>query len=244
MKIQYFSDLHSEKGNRLLAERIVSQCDADVLIFAGDFYNQGKSPELLQKLDSLAPCPLLFVPGNHDYYGMSRKTVDQDFTNRIYENIFILNENMVIIDDVCFLGATSWWDVKVNRDAYEGMNDLVMINDIDRAAREGAWGKSAKIFFMKTLGKRMAVKTVCISHHAPSPRSIPDTLAHRDVNQCYANDWHDMIKVFQPTLWIHGHIHQQSSDYFIGKTRVLSNPYGYANSKTNPHWQEECVVTI
>ena len=75
-------------------------------------------------------------------------------------------------------------------------------------------------------------------------KSSVSELATRDVNQCYANSWEDMIEVFKPDLWVHGHIHQRSNDYYIGQTRIVSNPYGYANSKMNQDWQEECVVKI
>ena len=88
------------------------------------------------------------------------------------------------------------------------------------------------------------MKTVCISHHAPSYRSIPDELSSRDINQCYANDWDDLIDEFQPDLWIHGHIHQQSNDYLIGRTRVVSNAYGYARFKVNPQWQKDFSVVL
>jgi len=35
-----------------------------------------------------------------------------------------------------------------------------------------------------------------------------------------------MILKHQPTLWIHGHTHD-NCDYIVGRTRVLSNQSGY-----------------
>jgi len=92
MKLQIFSDLHAEKGNARLAQQIVCNSKADVLIFAGDFCNLGKTGQLLKHLDDMASCPLLFVPGNHDYYGMRRETVDADLAKYSFENV-ITNES-------------------------------------------------------------------------------------------------------------------------------------------------------
>ena len=243
MKIKIFSDLHVEKGNKKLAEKLVRENTADVIVFAGDFINLGKVGDLLLSLDALATCPMIFVPGNHEYYGTRRCKVDSDLADRHYKNIVVLNERTHIIDDVCFIGATGWWDSKVTSSAYKSMNDFPLIAGI-KGAMEGEWGKSAKLFFHDALSENQGLKTVCISHHAPSYRSIPDDLSHRVVNQCYANAWEDLITISQPNLWIHGHVHQRSNDYMIGRTRVVSNPYGYAYKKLNPEWREDCIVKI
>lgn len=50
---------------------------------------------------------------------------------------------------------------------------------------------------------------------------------------------------YQPTVWIHGHIHEPSNDYLLGKTRVLSNPYGYFEAnRLNPDWNEKAAIEI
>jgi hypothetical protein len=68
--------------------------------------------------------------------------------------------------------------------------------------------------------------SVIVTHHAPSIRSLPER-RHADLISCaYASNLDGFIEEHQPRLWIHGHIHH-SSDYLIGKTRVLANPRGY-----------------
>ncbi|XCN74747.1 MAG: hypothetical protein Q3M24_08390 [Candidatus Electrothrix aestuarii] len=53
------------------------------------------------------------------------------------------------------------------------------------------------------------------------------------------------IMEYQPAAWIHGHIHEPSNDYLLGKTRVLSNPYGYLEAnRVNPDWNEKATVEI
>jgi Icc-related predicted phosphoesterase len=39
------------------------------------------------------------------------------------------------------------------------------------------------------------------------------------------SDLSGLVETYQPALSVHGHTHK-SSDYRIGKTRVLRNPHG------------------
>ena len=68
MKIQIASDLHLEHLEwRFQNYRGVEPTDADVLVLAGDIANGARALELFQDW----PCPVIYVPGNHEYYGSS-----------------------------------------------------------------------------------------------------------------------------------------------------------------------------
>lgn len=41
------------------------------------------------------------------------------------------------------------------------------------------------------------------------------------------SDLEPQIRRWQPALWLHGHVHD-SFDYYIGNTRIVANPRGYA----------------
>jgi hypothetical protein len=41
-----------------------------------------------------------------------------------------------------------------------------------------------------------------------------------------STDMFQLIQRYQPELWVYGHTHE-SCDYFVGKTRLISNPLGY-----------------
>lgn len=68
--------------------------------------------------------------------------------------------------------------------------------------------------------------TVVISHHAPHRRSVHERFAGSALNACFVSELEQRILAWQPALWLHGHMHD-SSDYYIGATRVLCNPRGY-----------------
>jgi Icc-related predicted phosphoesterase len=59
-----------------------------------------------------------------------------------------------------------------------------------------------------------------VTHHAPSPQSIPSSFQENAFNPAFASDMTRFINESTVKLWIHGHIHAHS-DYRVGNT---SNP--------------------
>ena len=74
------------------------------------------------------------------------------------------------------------------------------------------------------LAKPFEGKTVVITHMAPSMRSVPERYATDIVSAAYASNLDELAQ--SADMWIHGHMHA-SSDYEIGKCRVVCNPRGY-----------------
>jgi Icc-related predicted phosphoesterase len=89
--------------------------------------------------------------------------------------------------------------------------------------------------------------TIVMTHHAPSLRGVPVgshwRQVYEDVLACYASDYDALIERFQPALWAHGHFHF-SSDYFIGRTRVVCNPRGYSPDHLNLDFDPMIVIEI
>jgi len=110
MKIQICSDLHLEFGtNENLYTKMVST-DADVLVLAGDISNSGDIIDVLKEIQLDSEKKVIFVPGNHDYYGSSRKNLDKMFYSMSERDIHVLIERDICIGNVCFIGSTGWWD--------------------------------------------------------------------------------------------------------------------------------------
>jgi hypothetical protein len=76
------------------------------------------------------------------------------------------------------------------------------------------------------LAKHEPARTVIVTHHAPSLRSIPSRHAGDLLNAAFASDLGPLILASRVPLWIHGHTHC-CVDYRVGETRVLSNQRGY-----------------
>jgi Icc-related predicted phosphoesterase len=84
--------------------------------------------------------------------------------------------------------------------------------------------------------------TIIVTHHAPSLLSLPPHRRENKISCAYASHLDAFIKKHQPFLWIHGHIHH-SIDYYIGSTRVLSNPQGYPDDP-NPAFNSNLILKL
>jgi hypothetical protein len=85
---------------------------------------------------------------------------------------------------------------------------------------------------VRWLARRMSrhdpARTIVVTHHAPSPWSIPPYHASDMLSAAFASDLNSLIKASGIPLWIHGHTHY-NVDYKIGTTRIYSNQRGYPN---------------
>lgn len=238
MKIQVFSDLHTEFGKQVMP----LATDADVIVDAGDHH-----PGVLGLMELREWFPdktLVTVAGNHEFYGKRR-------LHRHYEkmkdkadelDIHFLQNDSVVIDGVKFIGATLWTDMNYQRDggltmlrAGQAMNDYRQIrSDISRllTPHDTLMEHTLSLEYIKEeLTKYHKGPRVVVTHHAPSHKSCEGKFFGHPLNAAYASDLHSIMSGYSaPNLWIHGHVHT-TNDYVIGRTRVVSNPKGYELGK-------------
>lgn len=232
MKIHFLTDLHTEFNPYSLATQ-----DFDVLILGGDIGTKMNGLHFIRSL-GINDKPILYICGNHEYYG----TALPHLTNKIRKategtNIHYLENDEFIHDGVRFLGCTMWTDYTLQGNpilsqmvAQMKMSDYkyirvspafrrVMPGDLSKENRSSIRWLSSK------LAEPFNGKTVVLTHHAPSIRS----LEHNDeLAPCYASNLEHLM-VPSVNLWLHGHTHFPV-DYVVNETRVLSNPRGYAEN--------------
>jgi hypothetical protein len=100
--------------------------------------------------------------------------------------------------------------------------------------------------FIKTeLIEKKHLKSVVITHHAPSEKSIPIDNKTSELSPGYASNLEQYIIDMEhyPILWVHGHTHN-NIDYYIGNTRVLCNQRGYSPSHLNADFDDDFIVHI
>lgn len=241
MRLKILSDLHTEFGNEFMLPYFL-EGDMDIVIIAGDLGNSSNLLTVLEELDNITKVPVIYVPGNHDYYGATKEKVDKDLT-RDYKNIVILNNNTAVINDLVFIGSTGWWESGITSDHKRYLNDFNSIYDIAEAKDGIVWGKQSRTFFEKELAMYEGRKIVCISHNMPSYLCISKLYEGHFLNNCFANDWDTLIKKYKPSLWVCGHTHN-SFDLYIENTRVICNPFGYYMYDTNPQYNNNLIVEV
>src|ERR1700740_2743632 len=110
MRLLILSDLHREiYPNRDLGiDLTVSK--PDVVILAGDIDKGPRSVKWAS--DTFNGLPVLYVAGNHEFYGANIDTVPDAIKRACDEtkNVWFLDKEDFIYDGLRFLGATLWTD--------------------------------------------------------------------------------------------------------------------------------------
>lgn len=273
MKIAVASDIHLEFGDL----EIDNDASAEVLILSGDIcvaadldmrdrrqtelgFARRRSEmfhEFFERCATNFP-HVIYVMGNHEYYHSDFATALHDMRRKLAHltNLYILEREIKVINDITFIGGTLWTDMN-NHDSLTLYHMRTMMNDfrvitnsavpvhfrtqegefktrVGKFSPEDAVAEHVKMkeyiqVVTAMLGKNPN-KYVVVGHHAPSRLSTHEMYAHDTVmNGGYSSDLDEFIQDHpEIKLWTHGHTHHPF-DYMIGETRVVCNPRGYIN---------------
>ncbi len=247
MRIRVVSDLHCEMHRDrgwTLAVEICQDLAFDVLVLAGDIATDATlDPVLTMFCELVAPKPVLFVLGNHEYYGGS--VADTETKARavaeVFPNLHVLEGDIVELQGQRFLGCTLWYEHPnwLPSDAdfgdfnhIEGFADFVHQQAMDSA---------------DFLRSSIQPGDVVITHFLPHPESIAPKYRFSSSNGYFLHNVSDIVRCGEAKLWIHGHTHS-SVDYTINQTRVICNPFGYATrpypGEPNPEFKSLLTVRV
>jgi len=240
MRLHILSDLHLSCGALELARN-----DADVVVLAGDVARPRDAIAWASRLGK----PVVFVAGNHEFYGGS---IDGTLAElrRASEatQVRVLDAGEAVIGGVRFLGATLWSDFLLLgegeareaaiREALLRIRDFSRIRACEAGQAPFMPDDSAALFrahaawLARKLAEPHAGPTVVVTHHAPSPSSIHARFAGSPLNACFVSDATHLLDGDRAPLWVHGHTHD-SFDYIEKGTRVVCNPRGYSKDGVN-----------
>ena len=199
---------------------------------------------------------VFYIMGNHEHYhGVFDHT--EEVLREYLEgtNVTLLQNEWVDLDEKWQLfGGTFWTDYNnddyfAKHSAQTRMSDHTVIKKLRAVPGQtpvvgtfrpdDAYDEFQRT--ITTLGnglydyKRIDRKTIVMSHHAPTSKSVHPRFAS-DVlmNYAYYSDLSGMI-LDHPEIkyWFHGHMHD-NHDYTVGDNcRVVCNPRGYAGYELN-----------
>ncbi len=248
MRIHVLSDLHIEFGDFVLP-----RVDADVLIFAGDIHTKLNGIRWI-KANARTDIPIIYIMGNHEFYGESYpRLIEKIKAEAERTNIHVLENESVSIDGYQFFGCTLWTDLALFGDPVLGGLAAMAMNDYRRIRVSPSYKKltpkDTRAEHMRSLIEMEKFfetadprKTIVITHHAPSIRSVPEKYQNEPISSAFASNLETFISKHEPNLWIHGHMHE-SQDYAIGETRVIANPRGYIH-ELNPKFDPEFAISL
>ena len=271
MKIAVASDIHLEFGDL----DIRNNAGANVLILSGDIcvaadldmrdrrqteqgfarYRSERFHDFFERCTAEFP-HVIYIMGNHEYYHSDFATALDDVRRKLAHlpNLYVLEREVKVIDDVTFICGTLWTDMN-NSDALTLYHMRTMMNDfrvitnsttpVNFRTQEGEFrtrvGKfmpedavteyvKMKQYIQSVVQGNHDTKYVVVGHHAPSRLSTHEMYKNDTImNGGYSSDMDEFIVDHpQIKLWTHGHTHHPF-DYMIGETRVICNPRGYIN---------------
>jgi predicted phosphodiesterase len=244
MRIQLLSDMHLDHS-RDWGDAFVESLDfsdADVVVLAGDVANAPVFYRGLVKVaQKAAPKPLVYVLGNHEYYGSDRLAVRNQLAH-LPANVHWLDYNSVTIDGVTFLGGTGWFDQR----KIDPMMEL-NFSDFHYIAGLRQWVYVEHAAYRKFLAQQalraFEGKRVLVTHHAPSYKAVLPRWQRSTINDFFYVDCEAEITKLRPDLVLHGHMHS-GLDYQIGTTRVVCNPRGYPGERQDMPFDPRLILEV
>ncbi len=245
------SDLHlefcSEKKIEEVVDRLGSHVqvkDNTILVIAGDL---APLVEHTKINFFLLQCKkywiqVLWVYGNHEYYGISFKEAAFWKKHRTH---WLKSVSTVEGGNWCWAGAqdmiagtgplvwaaTGWYPPRPENALYYSrmMYDAQVIKEsLCDIEKEGA--QNIDYLHSCRLGDTI------VGHHIPSPSLVHQAYSGSKSNLFFMNEkCEEVISTCQPKYWIFGHAHD-STDKKIENTRCICNPLGYWK---NNHFENE-----
>ena len=227
MKLQIASDIHREFGH----SPEVPDIGADVLVLAGDIgYADDVTVEWLR--DDLAGRyeAILYVPGNHEYYGKDLHEANRHMEQMaMYGEYEWMNNRAVQVGDRQFVGTPLW--ANFCHEPLSMFNAGRAINDFHRIRHGGGLMTPAAMLDLHEEAVAFLTETVkpddiVITHWPPTLKARHTGFPMDDIAKYFCADIPKVVASTRPELWICGHTHY-NVDFMLGETRVLSNQGGY-----------------
>jgi DNA repair exonuclease SbcCD nuclease subunit len=277
VRILYFSDVHCEirEGyTRLdtgwtklyplalgpdLTDFVHSE-PVDACILAGDIAHtretRGVSTLLYaQQVHTMLACPVIVVPGNHEYYGGSFEEDRADLLAAAsVPGVTVLDRHESILPfgdrKLRVLGATLWTDYALTGDKVLGMMTAAQsLNDHRMIKLRSGHGRprmftprdahdehmASRTWLLERLDEPFEGETILVSHHVPHSHARHPAFPMDPVSCCFMSDCTDVIEKAAEVgakAWIFGHHHWSLKTDLFG-VKLLAAQYGYPRENSN-----------
>ena len=249
MKIDFISDLHLEMNNN---PSLSIEEGGDILLLLGDITclryfephrTDADARKNIERFSNLLQGPfghykkILYIPGNHEYYGHDILGAKNSLIENIDDRIVFHDRITYNQDGVLIIMATLWTNFD-NRDtiamhaASHGMNDYRIIGhgEAPLTPEHTATIHDSHIGYIKSVyeNRKENEQVIVATHHAPSFKSHNAVRFGNDdiLMHAYCSDYNNLIGYSNISYWLHGHTHS-NVEYEIGETKVASAMYGY-----------------
>lgn len=229
MRILPLSDLHFEFLNPEQRKAFVRRApDADVVLLAGDVgVCQGGTLQTALELFCAKYAHVVFIPGNHEYYGSAPHDVDlarRALTSRL-KNLHWLENETAEIAGQRFVGTTLWFADPKSSQHKNRVNDFSAVKGFE------PWVYRQNEKAVQFLTDTVSSGDVVLTHHLPDERAVHPRYRFDELNRFFLCQLPREL-LGRAKLWQFGHTHE-ASEFLIGTCHFLCNPKGYPDERYN-----------
>lgn len=238
---KYQVDIMIKKVNEVML-KYNNIIEDKILLLAGDICTI-KNDNLVYFLENIQNmfAKIIYVPGNHEYYGLSITEGNRLLKEKIEKlnesnnNIILLNNGSHYDDkhEILIIGTSLWSNLAHNNYdiilAKYMINDFRYIQDFKPQDYLDMFNSNLK-FLERELENNRDTNKIIITHHMPSYDLIAEEYKG-EINVCFASD---LNYLFNSSIkaWIYGHTHCPT-EKILNDTLCKCNPIGYKGENTN-----------
>jgi Icc-related predicted phosphoesterase len=253
MKIQYCSDLHLEFAqNALFLNKNSIKPIGDILVLAGDITHWGQKHFKHWFFDYVADHwkSVYYVPGNHEFYtGKDLRILDQPVKEAIRENVFLINNEVITIDDCDLFFTALWSHIPEEKSLIveASVSDFRLIKYCGRQLNAKGFNQlhaQSIEFLRKGISQSKAKYKIVASHHVPSHTVNPQIFKNSEINSAFVSEQADLIYDLQPDYWIYGHHHANMPETLLDKTKLVTNQLGYVQIAEHHQYRHSAYINL
>ncbi len=227
MKLQIASDIHREFGHN----PEIPDAGGDVLVLAGDIgHADDKTVEWIRKNLAGRFEEILYVPGNHEFYGQDVHEADL-YMERMaqYGGYKWMNNRAVEIGGQRFVGSPLW--ANFCHEPWSMLKAGAKIADFRHIRHEGRKMTPGAMLDLHSqavvfLSSEVLPGDIVITHWPPTMKARHMNHPNDDIAKYFCADIPKVVAATRASMWICGHTHY-NVDFMLGDTRILSNQGGY-----------------
>lgn len=253
-RIEIANDLGFNSDSILAGGFMLDATDSDLIVLAGDI-DKGVSGVEWAIVESIAENkPVIYVPGNHEYYGHTPDIVDEmrELAARHSATVSVLDCNEVEIGGVRILGATLWSSLTAGGDDEFTRHAIKsLITDYREIHHQHGspitlddtltWHRAAATWLKYFISRPFSGKTLVVTHHSPSLRAVHPAFGLNATSGAFMSDLEELTAGVD--LWIYGHTHSCLDTILPTGCRLFSNQLGYPHERTASRIPHQ-VITI
>lgn len=234
MKILPLSDIHLESGVEPdIDNDFVS--DADVIVLDGDIHSGTRG--LDWAANRFAGKPIIYVPGNHEYWGSTIEGLKRRMQEKAAGlGIHLLDDGIVDIQGVRFIGSTLWADFRFFGNPVLSMAQCATMPDFRKIRcnaetrftpeEMGRLAGASLRFLEESLAAADGRRTVVVTHYLPADACVAARYRSDPMTAAFVSAADALTR--RSNLWICGHTHDLldlPADEVHGT--IFCNPCGY-----------------